>query len=247
MGTGARRGLKQWQEGPHHRPVCVGQALLGSSKLPQSQLRQGAGVGGSDLRSMLHPELPLLGCVLRPDPCCCSIAGVRVGHWQPPICPPQPPSPTPHALFQHLGRSFLERALVWSGRCPWPMAHTTPKTQPRLAGCGICLGAVTQPCRCCLLCELYWEHRPVSPCPQRRAKVRHGASWGGASLVLSCPCTHGWTAGLCLGCPTRRWGLEAIRRGSKGGLGRALGVWPISGLVLVLTTVLFLSGGPGGL
>lgn len=73
------------------------------------------------------------------------------------------------------------------------------------------------------------------------------ASWGGASLVLSCPCTHGWTAGLCLGCPSRKWGLEAIRRGSRGGLGRGMGVWPISGLVLVLTTVLFLSGGPGGL
>lgn len=162
--------------------------LARPSWAPQSCLRASSARGPGwaapicDLRSTL--SCPCWGVCSGQTPAAAPLLG---SGWATDNRPSvHPPSPTRHALFQHLGRSF------WSG--PWcgqVGAHGLWLTQPQrsspgLAGCGVCLGAVTQPCRCCLLCELYWG---TQTCQSLPSKEGQSAAWRlhGEEPAWSCP------------------------------------------------------------
>lgn len=153
VGAGAALGLKPWREGPHHRPVCVGGALrlLRAASEPARPRGHGA---VAPVWSALHPEPPLLGRGLWPDPGCRPLtAGSGWGCCQPPVGPPQPPSLT-------WTRSVLAFGWPWRGQvgamaCVAPTAPGPPPAphrgaQPGAGSRGVCLGALTQACPRCL-------------------------------------------------------------------------------------------------
>lgn len=138
-------GLRPRQEGSHHRPVCLGGA---------SRLLTAASAGGGPGPGRAAAAFSALRC--------------SAGAQGSPATAARPPLASQVAvgtLAQHWGGAFCEWPLVWPGRCPWPLCGShwprplpAPVTgfSPVVAGCGVSLGAVTQPCPCCLLSVPFW-------------------------------------------------------------------------------------------